>query len=213
MDKNHSNTHMTTHLQYHWWKYVLLAVLSVMIWNSVFDTLAKPARNEKVGIVFFGDSLDVPALHADLSAAIEDLTQQKISLVDVSQTIADREHLGAILMARTYDYDLLVLSAEAVDPLSAYGFFMPLPESWKGIPTYTQEKDGKAVAYGLEIYRPGSQNRFSSFCSGEQTYYVFLSKESVNLGGLNGNGAPEDDAALQMLKYLLEEPYGSREEN
>lgn len=206
MRKNQTDSRWTVHLQYHWWQYVLLTVLSIMIWTAVFDGLAKPARNEKVGIVFFGDTLDVTALHADLSAAIDSLTQQQIAYVDVSQTIADPGHLGTILMARTYDYDLLVLPAETVDMLSAYGFFSPLPDNWKDIPTYSQEKDRTPVAYGLEIYRPGSKNRFSSFCSGEQTYYVFLSKESVNLASLNGNGAPTDDAALRVLEYLLEEP-------
>ena len=206
MRREQTDNRWATHLQYHWWQYVLLTVLSIMIWTAVFDGLAKPARNEKVGIVFFGDTLDVTALHTDLTDAIDSLTQQEIAYIDVSQTIADRTHLATLLVARTYDYDLLVLTAEAVDMLSAYGFFSPLPDNWKDIPTYSQEKDGTSVAYGLEIYRPGSQNRFSSFCSGEQTYYVFLSKESVNLAGLNGNGAPSDDAALRMLEYLLEEP-------
>ena len=206
MRREQTDNRWATHLQYHWWQYVLLTVLSIMIWTAVFDSLAKPARNEKVGIVFFGDTLDVTALHTDLTDAIDSLTQQEIAYIDVSQTIADRTHLATLLVARTYDYDLLVLPAEAVDMLSAYGFFSPLPDIWKDIPTYSQEKDGTSVAYGLEIYRPGSQNRFSSFCSGEQTYYVFLSKESVNLAGLNGNGAPSDDAALRMLEYLLEEP-------
>lgn len=209
MSKNKTDTRFTAYLHYHWWKYVLLTVLSIMIWTSVFDTLARPARNEKVGIVFFGDALDVTALHTDLTAVIQELTQQEIAYVDVSQTFADYDRLGQILMARTYDYDLLILPAKMVDKLSAYGFFMPLPDTPKDIPTYTQEKDGKSLAYGLEIYSPGSRNRFSSFCSGEQTYYVFLSKESVNLAGLNGKGEKTDDAALRILTYLLEEPYGS----
>lgn len=213
MHKTKADARLSTHLHYHWWKYVLLTVLSVMVWTGVFDTLAKPAKNEKVGIVFFGDALDVSALHADLSAAVADLTQQEIAYVDVSQTLADYAHLGQILMARTYDYDLLILSAESVDMLSAYGFFMPLPDTLKGVPTYCQETDGKDVAYGLEIYRPGSQNRFSAFCSSEKTYYVFLSKESVNLAALNGNGRQADDAALRILTYLLEEPYVSTPEN
>lgn len=213
MTKNKTNPRLSSHLHYHWWKYVLLAVLSIMIWTAVFDTLAKPARNEKVGIVFFGDALDVTALHADLSAVIDDLTEQEIAYVDVFQTFADYEHLGQVLMARTYDYDLLVLPAECVDMLSAYGFFMPLPETPKDIPTYSQETNGETVAYGLEIYSPGSQNRFSAFCSGDQTYYVFLSKESVNLAGLNGNGTQTDDAALRILTYLLEEPYVSTPKN
>lgn len=209
MRKANTDAGLSTHLHYHWWKYVILTALSILVWTAVFDTLAKPAPNEKVGIVFFGYDLDVPALHADLSAAIDDLTEQEITYVDVSQTFADYEHLGQILMTRTFEYDLLVLPAELVDMLAAYGFFMPLPDDWNSIPTYTQEKDGKTVAYGLEIYSPGSQNRFSAFCSGEQTYYVFLSKESVNLAGLNGKGTQTDDAAVQMLTYLLEEPYVS----
>lgn len=207
MSKHKTDTQLSTHLHYHWWKYVLLMVLSIAVWTSVFDTLAKPAPNEKVGIVFFGDSLDVTGLHTDLSNAIGSLTEQKIASLDVSQTFADYEHLGQILMARAYDCDLLMLPAELVDKLSAYGFFAPLPEIPRDIPVYTQEKDGETVAYGLEIYKPGRQNRFSSFCSGEQTYYVFLSKESVNLAGLNGNGTQTDDAALRILEYLMEEPY------
>lgn len=212
MSKNKTGG-FTTHLHYHWWKYVLLTVLSIAIWSAVFDTLARPAKNEKVGIVFFGDALDVTALHADLTAAIDDLTEQEIAYVDVYQTFADYEHLGQVLIARVYDSDLLILSAEFVDMLSAYGFFMPLPDTPKDIPTYSQEKDGRNVAYGLEIYSPGSKNRFSAFCSGEQTYYVFLSKESVNLAGLNGIGKKTDDAALRILTYLLEEPYVPNPEN
>lgn len=192
---------------------MLLVALSIAIWTSVFDTLARPAKNEKVGIVFFGDSLDVSALHADLWAAVDEITEQKITYLDVSQTFADQAHLGQILMARTYDCDLLILPAELVDKLSAYGFFMPLPETPEDIPVYTQEKDGETVAYGLEIYKPGNQNRFSSFCSGEQTYYVFLSKESVNLAHLNGNGMQTDDAALRILEYLMEEAYVPIPEN
>lgn len=209
MGKHKADARWTTHLHYHWWKYVLLAVLSIMIWSWVFDSLAKPDKNEKVSIVFFGEGLDSQALHADISAAMDDLTQQKIRFVDISQTFADKNHLGQILMARTYDSDLIILPGELVDHLSAYGFFMPLDHLPKDIPTYTQEKDGETVVYGLEIHSPTSQNRFSSHCSGEQTYYVFLSKESVNLAGLNGNGSPADDAALQILTYLLEEPYGT----
>lgn len=213
MRKNKTDTRLSTHLYYHWWKYVLLAVLSIAIWTSVFDTLAKPAKNEKVGIVFFGDSLDASALHADLWAAIDEITEQKITCLDVSRTFADQEHLGQILMARAYDCDLLILPAELVDKISAYGFFMPLLDPPEDIPVYTQEKDGKTVAYGLEIYKPGNQNRFSSFCSGEQTYYVFISKESVNLAQLNGNGIQTDDAALRILEYLMEEPYVPIPEN
>lgn len=213
MGEHKTDARWTTHLHYHWWKYVLLTVLSIAIWTAVFDTLAKPAKNEKIGIVFFGESLDTQALHGDLWAAMDELTQQEIRFVDVSQTFADRDHLGQILMARSYDSDLLILPAELVDNLSAYGFFMPLPDTPKDIPTYTQEKDGETVAYGLEIYSPGNQNRFSAFCSGEQTYYVFLSKESVNLAGLNGNGTQTDDAALRILTYLLEEPYVTTGEN
>ena len=213
MRRNNTDTRFSTHLHYHWWKYVLLAALSIAIWTSVFDTLARPAKNEKVGIVFFGDSLDVSALYADLWAAVDEITEQKITYLDVSQTFADQAHLGQILMARTYDCDLLILPAELVDKLSAYGFFMPLPETPEDIPVYTQEKDGETVAYGLEIYKPGNQNRFSSFCSGEQTYYVFLSKESVNLAHLNGNGMQTDDAALRILEYLMEEPYVPIPEN
>ena len=213
MNKPKNDTQVSTHLHYHWWKYILLIVISIAVWTSVFDMLAKPEKNEQVGIVLFGDGLDVPALHADLWAAKDSLTQQKITLIDVSQTFADYEHLGAILMARAYDCDLLILSADQMDMLSAYGFFMPLPDRWQDIPKYSQEKDGTPTAYGLEIYSPGSQNRFSTFCSGEQTYYVFLSKESVNLAGLNGIGNTTDDAALRILEYLLEESYGSTPKN
>ena len=212
MDKHH-NRQWTTHLQYGWWQYALLVILSVLLWTAVFDALAKPERNEKAGIVFFGDGLDASGLQADLSAAIADLTGQEITYVDVYQTFVSSENLGQILMARTYDYDLLVLTSEYVDQLSAYGFFCELPDNLQSGDIYTQEKDGQKVSYGIKIYEPGCQNRFSAFCSGEQAYYVFLSKESVNLAGLNGNGRQNDDAALRMLEYLLEEPYGADEEN
>ena len=213
MNRNAKPVRRNAHLQYHRWCYVLLAVLSVLIWTTVFQNLAKPAKNEKVGIVFFGQELDASALHAELSSAIGDLTDQKIEYVDVFQTMDAGNQLGSVLMARSYDYDLLVLSGETMDHLHAYGFFAPLPEqlpqSLKALPTYSQTEDGITAQYGLEAYRPGSQSRFSAFCSGDRTYYIFMSKESVNLAGLNGKGNPEDDAALRVLEYLLEEDYGT----
>ena len=133
MQKNNADTNWTSHLHYHWWKYVVLTALSVLIWGYVFDTLAQPEKNENIGIVFFGDGLDTAALHQELSAVTEDLTTQKITRFDISKTFADYEHLGQILMARTYDCDLLILSADQVDMLSAYGFFMPLAENWKDV--------------------------------------------------------------------------------
>lgn len=213
MSRNAKSVHRSAHLQYHRWCYVLLVILSVLIWTTVFDSLAKPAKNEKVGIVFFGEELDASALHAELSAATKDLTDQKIEYVDVFQTMASGSQLGSVLMARSYDYDLLVLSGEMMDNLHAYGFFAPLPEqlpqSLKALPTYSQTEDGVTAQYGLKAYGPGSQNRLSAFCSGDKTYYIFLSKESVNLAGLNGKGNPADDAALRVLEYLLEEDYGT----
>lgn len=212
MEKNKTNR-LSAHLHYHWWKYILLTVVSVFVWTSVFDILEKPAKNETVGIVFFGEDLDAAALHQELTNAVSTLTQQEISHIDVSETFADTAQLGQLLMARSNDCDLLIIPENLVDQIAAYGFFMPLPESLQGDDAYCQEKDGISTAYGLEIYKPGMENRFSAFCSGEQTYYVFCSKESVNLAGLNGKGNKTDDAALRILAYLLEEPNGSNAQN
>ncbi len=198
------NRRWSTYLQYHWWKYLLLAVISAAVWTAVFDSLARPDRNEKVGIAFFGDGLDVQGLHDEVSGAIERLTDQQISVVDVEQVIVDRDLLGSAVTARSYDCDLLVLTADTADLLPAHGFFCPIPDDWEDVSVYSQERDGVSTAYGVKICGPGAANRFSRFCRDDSIYYVFLSRESVNLAGLNGQGSLSDDAAMRVLEYLME---------
>ena len=51
MRRKQTDNRWATHLQYHWWQYVLLAVLSIMIWTAVFDGLAKLEENGDVSKV------------------------------------------------------------------------------------------------------------------------------------------------------------------
>ena len=183
------------HLQYNWWKYVIVISLSVLIWYGVFDALAKPKDNERCRILYVGEHLEQNALQEKIQEQLPRLTDQNLKEIKVTVLpVSDYQ----LLQARCYDYDILIfekpylqehtgqwVAGEAFDPAL----------SDDGISWYTESVDGKTVPFG--VFLP-EESLFFRFYSGTEPCVLMVSPHSVNLGDTDGQ-----DAAKKVVEYLL----------
>lgn len=194
------------HFRNCFWIYLMIVLLVVAFWTTVFDNLASPASNEKVSIFFIGPGLDSSALEQALFAQIQDLTQQPIRQITVDAiNTMDQTAAVQLLSTRIYDIDLIILPGEMLKDFPVSTFFPEIPQEKLALylsqPRYFCEAE---VPYGILLYDAEENSRFGKFCVGNDDYYAFFSSRSVNLGGLLGTGEMQNDAALAILKYLLE---------
>ena len=198
----------TGHLQYDWWKYLLVILLPIFLWCSVFDVLAKPKENERLHILFLGDGLDAVALKQTLEEQLPALTDQKIKEVKVTTDYAAGELYGRKLTTYSYEFDLIIVPQSFMADNTGQ-FFRRLP--MEGLPGYENAKlhweeveEGEYSApFGFVLWEPGVENGFRQFYSGREICYIFFSTESVNLYPLFEGSAEGDNAAVVALDLLL----------
>ncbi len=178
------------HLQYNWWKYLLILLISTFVWCSVFTALAQPADNERLRILFVGDGLDCRALERDIDQLLPTLTEQYVLQIKVTQTMLQGQEAFRILEARTYEYDIIIISQSCMQENMGALF--------SGAETNVSCQYFKGV-----ILEPGTGG-FSSYYAGTEVCYLFPSPHCVNLDTRNGLGEPGDDCALKIMEYLTD---------
>ena len=52
--------------RYFYWLYILILILTISLWVTVFDNLAKNEPYEEINIIYFGSYLDGEQLKNDL---------------------------------------------------------------------------------------------------------------------------------------------------
>lgn len=199
---------MKNHLQFSWWKYLLVLLIPAVIWTSVFQALAKPNADERVGVLYVGQSLDAELLQQQLAAALPELSTQPLLAVTVTQTEIPELNYRNILISRTFDYDIIIIEKSSLQPDGNQMIFNFLPEGlqacFPGASFYSEDGgEGEMLPVGM-VLDPDSGSRFFDFCRTDEPCYLFFSPESVNFDTKNGNGNPGNDAALQTAYYLLE---------
>ena len=194
------------HLYKKWWAYVLVLVLIVTLWALVYRTLDKPQDNEKLGITFIGKDFAPARLQQQLYDCMPSRSQQPIKKYSVESVVFSNDLSFANMFAtRLISKDMIIVQQSQLPEDVIVGTFEPLPME-KLSPYLPQDaqfyqKDG--VVYGIEL--TGSNNNFADFYSGEEKCYVFLIRNSLNMGGIFGKGNTSDDMALKVVQYLLEE--------
>lgn len=199
---------MKNHLQFSWWKYLLVLLIPAVIWSSVFKALAEPKPDERVGVLYVGQSLNAALLQQQLTDALPELSDQPLLEVTVTQTEIPELSYRNVLVSRTFEYDIMIIEESSLQPGGNQMIFGTLPdalqESFPGGIFYTEDAgEGEMLPVGM-ILDPGVKTRFSACYTGDQRCYLFFSPESVNFDTRNGNGNPGNDAALQATYYLLE---------
>lgn len=197
----------SAHLQYNWWKYCLVVVFSAIVWMVVFDMIAAPEKNEKIKISFIGDDFSHEELEETLCTILPELTEQSIKSISVESPVNGQSNdYYSVLATRAHGADIMIFEESALPETVGETYFDPLSteklENYVAVDAYYCE-DG--VAYGILLWDGEGKNRFSQFYSGDERCYLFLTHTTVNAADVVSNGSAEDDAALQIIKYLLGE--------
>ena len=193
-------------LQYTWWKYLLVILLSITVWVAVFDILGTPEKNQKLQITFVGEDFLFDALQADLQEKMPGLTDQELKKLTVESPMnGNWEDYHDIMSVRAYSADIIIVEESAMTDTFGYSYFVELPveklpQSLQNRDFYTE--DGKA--YGILLYDGSTPNVFSQYYSGGERCYLFITHNCVNAAGIMGKGKQTDDAALAVIEYLLE---------
>jgi hypothetical protein len=197
---------MRRHLQYNWWKYLLVVLLPIIIWLTVFEQMAKPANNARLHVLYVGKGLDSQSLQQELTHQLTQMSKQVLQEITVTQVSPVGISYTEYLTARCFDYDLLILSPDWCPEGIGQAVFSRIPpallDSFPSSDVYTEvvEKSDLPYAFVLPETSP-----FYSFSSDRgRPCLLFPSPESVNLDKKNGKGDLGDDAALQAMRYLLE---------
>lgn len=184
------------------WKYMLAAVAVIFIWSAVFESMTIIKDDERLAITIYNIDCDTEKLHKDLLQQVPELTEQELKAVYVEaydhyhkQTYADN-----ILSAQIAQADLVIMPESLLKEIDVAYHFPSLPEALITENTYQVE----GISYGILIGGEGIENRFTDYCKTDEPYYLLISSTTVNLGGVNNRGEPGDDAALQVLRYMME---------
>ena len=193
------------HLAYNWWLYIVVAVLVLVLWLSLFSRLAQPNNNEQINITYIGTSFDHLKLQSDLYDELPERTEQNIKKISVENAVIDGEYdLNTLLRARLAgNCDFVIIEGSIIEEyeIDLASYFAQLDiASFERIFGDIEAVTTDDKIFGLLC---NSGTKMDNYYSGKNTCKIFFNKNSVNLSNLFG-GKVEQDAAVQVIKYLTE---------
>ncbi len=216
------------HLQYNWLKYALAAVIIIFLWIVVFDSLAKPANDEKVAVEFFGDGINYDGINALLAEKTREISAQELKEIMFYESYTSAEAMPTTIQAKNITSDILILPEILLRPndngvvmIEAQNFFEKLPtdrlaEIWseRGLGDFSSVElycvDG--VPYGIYINKAIAESadkcRFDEFYIGGDRCVAFFAVYSQNVCAIYGEGNASDGACFDVLAFLMEESDG-----
>lgn len=184
------------------WKYLALALVSVLVWCTVFSIRSKPKQNEQLRVLYIGEGIDTVALQSDLTALLPEL-----KAITVTQELPRTDQSMQLLTYRQFSYDILIFSKPYCIENMGQNHFSRLTASllaqFPAVPQYTEACEDTELTFALI---PNEAARLYTYFTNKPSdgCLLFFSPESFNLGGENGKGAQADNAAIKAAQYLTE---------
>ena len=197
------------HFQYFWWCYLAILIVAIVFWTSVYGIIEKPDANEKLTLSYFGNSYDGAKLELEIEKNITDITSQNIREFSVDQVNQTEDILlGSMIQTRLYSSDIMIFEEGVVTEEFVSMNFRPiinkLEACFSNMDVEYYIIDG--IKYGIILNSPGQiSNIFTKYYSGNSTLIAFFAPYCENLGGIYGIGNNNDDAAIMLMRFLLEE--------
>ena len=202
----------SVHLLYYWPVYIVLAVSVTVFWILLFKKINKIPQEKQINFFIAADSVNEELLIKELKPLLTDLNISEIN-VD-SFPPADEQTLLPVISTRgVIDTDIVILPQ--LQNINYYiNNFVPLDSAF--IKDYLPNDfnadflEYNNEIYGIKIYDAAngvalvSEDLFS-FGNGseERDYYLFLNKNSENIGSLSPRSISENTQALTAVQYLL----------
>lgn len=198
-------TKIRNYLYYHWWFYVISAVLVAALWGTVFAKLAEPKDYEQINITYIGSSFDHIKLQSDLEKVLPERSKQTIKRITVENAVIGGEYeLNSILRSRTSGgCDFFIIESTVIEEYKVdLASYFPEVESQTAAGLFggTEQATQGDKVFGLSLDEAGN---IADYYSGKGVCEIFFNRHSVNLSDMFG-GKKEQDAALAAVKYLTE---------
>ena len=200
------------HFQYFWWCYVAILIAAVVFWTSVYGIVATPDANEKLTLSYFGNDYDGAQLELEVEKNIPNITSQNIKEFSVDH-VKQTENIvfGSMIQTRLYSSDIMIFEEWVINEefvsMNFRAFTSELEACFADLDVEYYTIDG--IKCGI-ILNPQGQNSnvFTKYYEGSYRLVAFFAPYCENLGGIYGIGNKEDDAAIALMKFLLEEING-----
>lgn len=196
---------MRHHLTYHWWIYILYAIVSCAVILTIHGNIITPKENEIVKISIAGSDINTNTMIEDSLEYLQQHSSQVIKQVSV-EYIEPSNFEDALATRTLGGYDIIILPMSAVRENTGSFYFLPL-DSFVEDNTISSERIyyEDSTAYGIFLHSDTITSMFSSYLeqSTNTTYVLFLNGYSVNLGSYSAYGNDTDTAAIEIVKYLM----------
>lgn len=191
------------HLTYCSWMYVLLAVLSVFVWNIYFTSTAyRPPEEKKVILYVYASGDEVP-----LNTYIDQINQTE--MVDMEEmnaviSVPDETYGTMVIMAHVAagEGDLYIMDKNYYQSYASEGLFVPLDE----LPQVAALMEDHATAIERAYRRNGETNERHlygiplSLLPGMSEYVYTGNVECYLSVAVNSNN---DENAMKLFEILL----------
>lgn len=201
---------ITEHLEYSWWKYLLVLVLPIVLWCSIFDVMARPKDDERLNILYLGTDLDTYALQQTLQEYLPQHTQQELKQIRVVEDLLSDEYYGQKMVTYSFEFDLIIVSEDFMRPTTGQffrSFAADTFSDYDDVELYTEELEDETgkftLPFGILLWEPGDDTNFGNYYSGNQKCYLFFSTESVNLYPLFSGSSEGNNAAVVAMEFLM----------
>lgn len=205
-----SRERLLNHFSYNWFFYVGSLLAIIIFWTWVFSMLAKVPLNEKITIFIGAYGVD-ENMNTEILENLQGIREVEIHCEDPKGDM-----FPLLLQTRgIINTDIIILPESAINDEILPMWFREIDETVlrEYLPDMDYDYYETGVKkYGLLAYDAEKKLTylfpdiiFASENTEEENFYLFLNKESVNLGKLNINekANQEDDAALRLLAYLF----------
>lgn len=205
-----SKNMVKTYFHYSWWKLLLISIGIIIIWTVTINELIQPKENEKLIISAINVGMNTALLEVDGLDMMSSYPNQDILAVFAESIQLDGPEFHEFISTRSLPgTDLIILPSTSILETTASDLFLPLNEAfitnYFGHDTmYYYEDD---ILYGIALTQHEYDSIFSSYLTTnlDETYYVFLNGYSHNIGELNDQSKPHEEAALAFILWLMDD--------
>ena len=180
-----SKNKIANYFVYAWFKYLLVVIMAILIWGWATNMLIRPKENERINIFIGTNQLDTDEIY-------QRLITLDVKEVNLSYHDPKSEMFKMILSSRgTVDTDLVILDLNTFNNEEVVLWFKDFDIDYFDsiIGEHQEYFEFHGKVYGIKLI---------------DNIYIFLNKQSNNLGKLNTNGKDDDDLALKALKLIKE---------
>lgn len=176
-----------------WVKYLVVAILAVVVWMWAFDLYHEPKDTEKIELFFSGEVRSADAFERSARAEFPYLKSVGVSYAypDAGNGNAFKQKYGEIALLYA---DVVIITETVANQTQGEVFFA----EWTGEgEPYLQGKEEEKIAYGAYLSEEAMAKLSAYFVFNvSERYVVCAVAASVNAG-------EETDHAIRFIEWLL----------